>query len=81
MASPKMTRHDMKQDDLVIALEKTKSYVDKNPMMVRNIAIGVAAVIILGRVAGIPENELASAAANGSHQAIVDAALKRLEAK
>ena len=41
----------------------------------------VAAVMILGRVAGIPEKELASAAANGSHLPIVDAALKRLEAK
>ena len=47
MAAPKMTRHDMKQDDLVIALEKTKSYVDKNPMLVRNVAIGVAAAIVL----------------------------------
>lgn len=48
MAAPKMTRHDMKQDDLVTALEKTKSYVDRNPELVRNIGIAVAAAIILG---------------------------------
>jgi len=41
----------------------------------------VASVMILGRVAGIPESELASAAEIGSHATIVDAALKRLEAK
>ena len=41
----------------------------------------VAPVMILGRVAGIPENELVSLAASGSHAAIVDAALKRLDAK
>ena len=41
----------------------------------------VASVMILGRVAGIPEKELASAAAIGSHATIVDAALKRLGAK
>ena len=43
-----MTRHDMKQDDLVTVLERTKSYVDKNPVMVRNIGMAVAAVIVLG---------------------------------
>jgi hypothetical protein len=41
----------------------------------------VAPAMILGRVAGIPEKELASAAANGSHATIADAALKKLEAK
>ena len=41
----------------------------------------VAPVMILGRVAGIPENELVSAAASGSHATIVDEALKRLEVK
>ena len=41
----------------------------------------IAPVMILGRVAGIPENELTSAAAIGSHATIVDAALKRLEGK
>ena len=41
----------------------------------------VASVMILGRVAGIPENDLTSAASIGSHATIVDAALKRLEAK
>jgi hypothetical protein len=41
----------------------------------------VASVMILGRVAGIPENELTSAAAKGNHATIVDTALKRLEAK
>jgi hypothetical protein len=41
----------------------------------------VASVMILGRVAGIPENELTSAAAKGNHSTIVDTALKRLEAK
>lgn len=38
----------------------------------------LAAVIILGRVAGIPETELAAAAATGDHATIVDAAVKRL---
>jgi hypothetical protein len=41
----------------------------------------VAPVMILGRVAGIPENDLVSAAASGSHATIVDEALKRLAAK
>jgi hypothetical protein len=41
----------------------------------------VASVMILGRVAGIPENDLTSAAAIGSHATIVETALKRLEAK
>ena len=41
----------------------------------------VASVMILGRVAGIPENDLISAAAKGSHATIVDMALKRLETK
>jgi hypothetical protein len=41
----------------------------------------VAPVMILGRVAGIPENALVSAAASGSHATIVDEALKRLGAK
>ena len=40
----------------------------------------LAPVIILGRVAGIPEKDLAAAAASGNHAAIVDAALKRLSA-
>jgi hypothetical protein len=40
----------------------------------------LAPVIILGRVAGIPEKELAAAAASGNHAAIVDSALKRLSA-
>jgi hypothetical protein len=35
--------------------------------------------MILGRVAGIPENDLTSAAATGSHATIVEIALKRLE--
>jgi len=47
VTAAKMTRQDMKQDDLVTAIEKTKSFVDKNPTMVRNIAIAVAAVIVL----------------------------------
>ena len=41
----------------------------------------VASAMILGRVAGVPEKELVSAAASGDHATIVDAALKRLEAK
>lgn len=41
----------------------------------------LASVMILGRVAGIPEKDLASAAAIGSHASIVDDALKRLAAK
>ena len=41
----------------------------------------IAAVMILGRVAGIPEKDLTSAAAIGSHATIIDTALKRLEAK
>jgi hypothetical protein len=41
----------------------------------------VASAMILGRVAGIPENDLASAVAMGNHATIVDAALKRLKAK
>jgi hypothetical protein len=41
----------------------------------------VASVVILARVAGIPENDLASAVASGSHATIVDAALKRLGAQ
>ena len=41
----------------------------------------VASVMILGRVAGIPENDLISAAAKGRHATIVDMALKRLETK
>ena len=41
----------------------------------------VAPVMLLGRVAGIPENDLASLAASGDHATIVDAALKRLAAK
>jgi hypothetical protein len=41
----------------------------------------VAPAMILGRVAGIPENELTSAAAKGNHATIVEAALKRLEVK
>ena len=47
MAAPKMTRHDMKQDDLVTVIEKTRSYVDRNPTLVRNIGIGAAAVLVL----------------------------------
>jgi hypothetical protein len=41
----------------------------------------VAPVMLLGRVAGIPEHDLASAVASGNHATVVDAALKRLEAK
>ena len=41
----------------------------------------IASVMILGRVAGIPERDLTTAAAIGSHATIVDTALKRLEAK
>jgi hypothetical protein len=41
----------------------------------------IAPVMILGRVAGIPEKDLTSAASIGSHATIVDAALKRLAAK
>jgi hypothetical protein len=38
----------------------------------------VASVLILGRIAGLPEEDLASAAASGNYATIVDAALKRL---
>jgi hypothetical protein len=41
----------------------------------------LASVMILGRMAGIPEKELTAAAGTGSHAAIIDAALKRLETK
>ena len=41
----------------------------------------IAPAMILGRIAGIPEKELASAAANGNHATIVDDALKRLKEK
>ena len=41
----------------------------------------IAAVMILGRVAGVPESDLASAVAIGSHATIVDDALKRLGPK
>ena len=41
----------------------------------------IASVMILGRVAGIREHELASAVATGNHAPIVDVALKRLGAK
>jgi hypothetical protein len=37
--------------------------------------------MILGRVAGIAEKDLTLAASTGSHRAIVDTALKRLEVK
>jgi tetratricopeptide (TPR) repeat protein len=47
VAAPKMSRHDMKQDDLVNVLEKTKSYIDKNPMMLRNLAIAAGAAFVL----------------------------------
>ncbi len=41
----------------------------------------VGPAMVLGRVAGIPEDELVPLAAKGSHAAIVEAALKRLETK
>jgi hypothetical protein len=41
----------------------------------------LASVMILGRVAGIAENDLTSAAAIGNYATIVDTALKRLGAK
>jgi hypothetical protein len=47
----------------------------------KNPGHAVPSVMILGRVAGIAEKDLTSAAATGGHAAIVDAALKRLEAK
>ena len=47
----------------------------------KNRGHAIAPMMILGRVAGIPESELASAAQIGSHAIIVDAALKRLESK
>jgi hypothetical protein len=41
----------------------------------------LASVMILGRVAGIPERDLTSAAEIGSHATIVNTALQRLAAK
>jgi hypothetical protein len=41
----------------------------------------IASVMILGRAAGIPENDLTAAARIGSHATIIDTALKRLEGK
>jgi hypothetical protein len=41
----------------------------------------LAPAMVLGRVAGIPEDELVPAAAKGSLATIVEAALKRLDAK
>ena len=47
----------------------------------KNSGHAIASVMILGRVAGIPESDLASAVAIGNHATIVDAALKRLGTK
>src|SRR5436309_216942 len=42
-----MTRHDMKQDELVTAIEKASQYVTKNPAQIRNWAIAVGAALVL----------------------------------
>jgi hypothetical protein len=47
----------------------------------KNRGHSVGPAMILGRVAGIPEDELVPLAAKGSHSAIVEAALKRLAIK
>ena len=48
MAVPKMSRHEMKQDDLSSAIEKLGGYVAKNPAVTRNAGLGAAAVVVLG---------------------------------
>jgi TolA-binding protein len=42
-----MTRHDMKQDDLVSAIEKVSSYATANPVLLRNWGLGAAAAVAL----------------------------------
>ena len=47
MAAPKMSRHDMKQDELVTAVEKAGDYLSKHPERLRNTAIAAVAVLIV----------------------------------
>lgn len=47
MAVPKMSRHDMKQDDLVTAIEHARVYAQKNPTTLRNVAIALTAVAVV----------------------------------
>lgn len=47
MAAQKMTRHDMKQDDLVTAFEHARGYISKNPTTFRNAAGAVAVLVVL----------------------------------
>jgi hypothetical protein len=47
----------------------------------KNPGHAIAPMMVLGRVAGIPESDLASAAESGRRTTIVDTALKRIEAK
>jgi len=42
-----MTRHEMKQDDLVTAVERARGWAQKNPILFRNGAIGAAAVLVV----------------------------------
>lgn len=47
MSAPKMTRHEMKQDDLATFLERATSYARKNPVPIRNAGLAAAGVIVL----------------------------------
>ncbi len=46
VADHKMTRHEMKQDDLVTFIDKARRYAEKNPVQVRNAAIAAGVVLI-----------------------------------
>ena len=62
-ADHKMTRHEMKQDDLVTFMEKARRYADKNPTQVRNAAIGAAILLVAAVAAYYMITGRASAAA------------------
>lgn len=44
----KMSRHEMKQNDLVTVVDHARAFVEKNPAQVRNIAIAAVVVLALG---------------------------------
>jgi TolA-binding protein len=47
VAAPKMTRHEMKQDELVTAVEKAGDYLSTHPERLRNTTIAVVAVLVV----------------------------------
>lgn len=62
MSAPKMTRHEMKQNDLVTILEKAGGYARSNPTVLRNVGVAAAGVLVMAALVYLFLSGRASAA-------------------